>query len=252
MASLAASQVAKTVIALVNDKMPRVLGTSSIHVSDVDYIVETSSPLPELHPRPASDVETAIGRYAADLVDDGSTLQLGLGGIPDAMLKYLEGKRDIGIHTEMVGDGLMHAVERGIITCRRKNYHPGKVCLTFVLGTRELYDYVHDNPLFEGHPVDWNNNPFTVARNDNMVAHQRRFGGGPHRPGMQRFDRYAHLLRVWRAGRFHPRSSPLAQRQTDHHAASHRQERRGLADCARAQRRRRRGHNPRGRALYNH
>ncbi len=170
MASLAASQVAKTVVALVNDKMPRVLGTSSIHVRDVDVVVETSTDLPELPPRPASEVEMAIGRYAADLVEDGSTLQLGLGGIPDALLKYLEGKRDIGIHTEMVGDGLMRAVENGIITCRRKNYHPGKVCLTFALGTKALYDYIHDNPLFEGHPVDWNNNPFIIARNDNMVA----------------------------------------------------------------------------------
>ena len=170
LASIAACQMSKIVIALVNDKMPRVLGSSWLHVSDVDFIVETSADLPQLPVRPASDEELAIGRNVAELIGDGDTLQLGIGGIPNAVLGYLEGKRNIGIHTEMVSDGIVKAVESGIITCRRKNYHPGKIVLTFALGSKSLYEYIHDNPLFEAHPVDWSNDPSIVARNDNMVA----------------------------------------------------------------------------------
>jgi acyl-CoA hydrolase len=170
LATIAACQAAKFVIAQVNDKMPRVLGDSSIHVSQVDHIVEVSAKLPELNVKESTDVERAIGRHIADLIEDGSTLQLGIGGIPDAVLAYLEGKRNIGIHTEMVSDGIMHAVEKGIITCLRKNYHHDKIVLTFALGSSTLYEYIHDNPLFEAHPVEWVNNPWTVARNDNMVA----------------------------------------------------------------------------------
>lgn len=170
LATESACQSAQKVIALVNRKMPRILGDSEIHVSEVDHFVECDADLPELPHREATDVEAAIGRFAADLVEDGATLQLGIGGIPDAVLKNLEGKRNIGIHTEMVSDGVMEAVEKGIVTCRRKNYHPGKIVLTFVLGTRTLYEYVNDNPLFEAHPVEWVNNPEVIARNDNMVA----------------------------------------------------------------------------------
>jgi acyl-CoA hydrolase len=170
MASLAACQSARAVIAQVNDRMPRVLGDCSLHVSEVDHIVEISRPLPELKPRTATDVERAIGRHIADLIEDGSTLQLGIGGVPDAVLAALEGKRNIGIHTEMVSDGIVQAVEKAIITCLRKNFHHNKIVMTFALGTRQLYDYLHDNPLFEAHPVEYVNNPFVVARNDNMVA----------------------------------------------------------------------------------
>jgi len=170
LASLAACHSARRVVAQVNDRMPRVLGNASIHVSQVDHIVEVSRQLPILPRRTATDVERAIGQNVADLVRDGSCLQLGIGGIPDAVLSYLEGKRNIGIHTEMVSDGIVEAVEKGIITCMRKNYHHDKIVMTFALGTHALYDYIHDNPLFEGHPVDWVNDPWTVARNDNMVA----------------------------------------------------------------------------------
>jgi len=170
MASLAACQVARVVVAQVNDRMPRVLGNAGIHVSQVDHIIEVSHLLPELPPTECSGVEQAIGRHVADLIEDGSCLQLGIGGIPDAVLACLESKRNIGIHTEMVSDGIMEAVERGIITCVRKNYHHDKIVMTFVLGSHALYDYVHDNPLFEGHPTDWVNDPWVIARNDNMVA----------------------------------------------------------------------------------
>jgi 4-hydroxybutyrate CoA-transferase len=169
-ANKAALQVAKTVLVLVNDKMPRVLGDSFLHVSRATWIVEASIPLLELTGRPATDVEKKIGGYIADMIPDGSTLQLGIGGIPDAVLSLLEGKRDLGIHTEMISDGLMRAMEQGIITSNKKTLHPGKVIGTFALGTRQLYDFLHDNPLFELHPVDHTNNPFVIAQNDGLVA----------------------------------------------------------------------------------
>ena len=168
--SKAAVEVAKTVIVQVNDRMPRILGDSFIHVSMASHIVETSQELPELQEKPSSDVEKTIGAYIAEMIPDGATLQMGIGGIPDAVLSLLRGKRDLGIHTEMVSDGLMTAMEEGIITGNRKTLHKGKVISTFALGTRKLYDFVHDNPLFELHPVEHTNDPFIVAQNDNMIA----------------------------------------------------------------------------------
>jgi acyl-CoA hydrolase len=170
MTSKAAVESARTVIVQVNDRMPRILGDSFIHVSVATSIVETSQDLPELAEHPPSEVERAIGTYIAEMIPDGATLQMGIGGIPDAVLSLLSGKRDLGIHTEMISDGLMHAMEEGIITGTRKTLHRGKVVCTFVLGTRRLYDFVHDNPLFEVHPVEHTNDPFMVAQNDSMVA----------------------------------------------------------------------------------
>ena len=170
LASKAAAEKAKIVIAQVNEKMPRVLGDSFIHVSRVHKIVEVSEDLPQLKKRPFSEVERKIGHFIASLIDDGSTLQLGIGGIPDAVLSALKGKKDLGIHTEMVSDGVMEAIESGIITGSRKTFHPHKVILTFLLGSQELYDYVDNNPVFEAHPTDYTNHPFNVSQNDNMVA----------------------------------------------------------------------------------
>jgi acyl-CoA hydrolase len=170
MTSKAAVESARTVIVQVNDRMPRILGDSFIHVSAATHIVETSVELPELAQRPPSDVERSIGALIAEMIPDGATLQMGIGGIPDAVLSLLTGKRDLGIHTEMISDGLMRAMEEGIITGTRKTLHRGKVICTFVLGTRRLYDFVHDNPLFEVHPVEHTNDPFVVAQNDSLVA----------------------------------------------------------------------------------
>ena len=170
MANKASVEMAKTLIVQVNDQMPRVLGDSFIHVSRASRIVETSLPLLELTGKAASDVEKKIGATIAEMIPDGATLQMGIGGIPDAVLALLEGKRDLGIHTEMISDGLMRAMEQGIITGTRKTLHPGKVVSTFILGTRNLYDFVHDNPLFELHPVDHTNDPFIIAQNDHMIA----------------------------------------------------------------------------------
>lgn len=170
LATKAAADCAKIVIAQVNEHMPRVLGDSFIHISQIKHVVEHSAPLPELPRRELSEIERQIAKHIAPLVTDGATLQLGIGGVPDAVLKEIEGKKDLGIHTEMVSDGVMEAVEKGIITGRRKSLHPGKVLLTFSFGSAKLYEYLHNNPLFEAHPVEYVNNPFVVSQNDNIVA----------------------------------------------------------------------------------
>jgi 4-hydroxybutyrate CoA-transferase len=170
LATKGATDCAKQVVVLVNDKMPRVLGDSFIHVSQVSKIVETSFDLPVLESPPAAEVEEQIAAHITTLIDDGSTLQLGIGGIPNAVLSKLEGMRDLGIHTEMVSDGVMTAIEKGIITGRRKTLHRGKAVLTFALGSTRLYEYIDNNPLFEAHPTEYTNDPFVVAQNDNLVA----------------------------------------------------------------------------------
>jgi acyl-CoA hydrolase len=168
--SKAAVETAKIVIAQVNEKMPRVLGDSFIHVSRVHKIVEISEDLPELERKPATEVERKIGHFIAELIEDGSTLQLGIGGIPDAVLAALKDRRDLGIHTEMISDGVMEAIDAGSITGAKKSFHPFKVILTFILGSRRLYEFVDNNPVIEAHPTDYTNHPFNVSRNDNMVA----------------------------------------------------------------------------------
>jgi len=170
LASKAAAETAKIVIAQVNEKMPRILGDSFIHVSRVHKVVEVSEALPQLEKKPFSEVEKKIGSYIAELIEDGSTLQLGIGGIPDAVLAALKGRRDLGVHTEMVSDGVMEAIETGIITGAKKTFHPYKIILTFLLGSDRLYDFADNNPIFEAHPTDYTNHPFNVSRNDNMVA----------------------------------------------------------------------------------
>jgi 4-hydroxybutyrate CoA-transferase len=169
-ASKAAAESAKLVIAKVNEHMPRVLGDSFIHISRVNKVIEINDELPELNKKGFTDVEKKIGEYIADLVEDGATMQMGIGGIPDAVLAALENKKDLGIHTEMVSDGVVRGIEKGFITNRRKTLHPGKVIATFILGSHQLYDYVDNNPYFEIHPCNYTNNPFVVAQNEKMIA----------------------------------------------------------------------------------
>jgi len=168
--SKAAAEKAKLVIAQVNEKMPRVLGDSFLHVTRFHKVVEMCEPLPQLQKSPMSEVERMIGKYIADLIEGGATLQLGIGGIPDAVLAALSSQRDLGVHTEMVSDGVMEAIEAGIVTGAKKTFHPYKVVITFALGSARLYDFIDNNPIFEAHPTDYVNHPFNVARNDNMVA----------------------------------------------------------------------------------
>jgi 4-hydroxybutyrate CoA-transferase len=169
-ASKAAAENAKIVVAQVNERMPRTLGDVFIHVSRVHKIVECSVPILQLQPITASEIEERIADFITPLIEDNATLQLGIGGIPDAVLARIEGKQHLGIHTEMISDGLVEAIDKGIITSQKKTLHPGKVVATFVLGTQKLYDYAHNNPLFELHPCDYTNNPFIIAQNEQMVA----------------------------------------------------------------------------------
>jgi acyl-CoA hydrolase len=163
-------QVAKIAIAQVNEQMPRTLGDTFIHFSQFKKIVESSEPLPQLHRKPYTEVERRTGEHIASLIEDGSTLQLGIGGIPDAVLTALRNHKDLGIHTEMISSGVKEGIEVGLITGARKALHPGKVIGTFTLGTQDLYDFVDDNPVFELHPTEYTNDPFVVARNEKMVA----------------------------------------------------------------------------------
>jgi len=150
--------------------MPRPLGDSFIHVDDIDHLVPVDYPILESTHPPADQVARDIGRHIANLVEDGSTLQMGIGTIPDSVLYYLREKKDLGVHTEMFSDGMMHLVELGVITNMRKTIHKGKVIASFCMGTRKLYEFVDNNPLIEFHPNSYTNDPFVIAQNDRMVS----------------------------------------------------------------------------------
>lgn len=167
---LAAAERASYVVAQVNRRMPATAGRSSLSVGKIDAFVEGTVPLFEL-PRPDATAEAAwIGRYVARLVEDGSTIQLGIGAVPDAVLSALAGKRDLGVHSEMVSDGVLPLISGGAITGRRKTLHRGKVVVAFCLGSRRLYEAVGPGSPFEFYPVDYVNDPFVIARNDRMVS----------------------------------------------------------------------------------
>lgn len=170
LASKAACQMAKSVIVQVNEKMPRVLGDSFIHVSRVNAIVEHTEPLPTLQVKPSSEVERAIAGHIIPLIRPGSTIQMGIGGIPDAVYESMEGNLDLGVHTEMISDRAMRAILRGVVTGNQKTLHQGKVVITFALGSEELYEFLDNNPLIESHPVEHVNDPFVISQNDNLVA----------------------------------------------------------------------------------
>lgn len=165
-----AAECADLVIAEVNTNMPRTLGDSFIHVSEIDYIVEVDYPVMELNPANIGEIERAIGENCATLVEDGSTLQLGIGAIPDAVLLYLKDKKDLGIHSEMISDGVVELVEAGVITGKNKTLHKDKIIVTFLMGTKRLYDFANNNPMVEMYPVDYVNDPCVISKNDKMVA----------------------------------------------------------------------------------
>ena len=161
---------AKIVIGQVNKYMPRTHGDSFIHISDIDFLVEHDEPLVELPKPHIGEVESKIGEYVASLVNDGDCLQLGIGAIPDAALQFMKDKKDLGIHSEMISDGVMDLMKAGVITNKKKNFHNRRTVVTFLMGTKDLYDYVDDNPFFEMYPVDYVNDPRVVSQNDNMVC----------------------------------------------------------------------------------
>jgi acetyl-CoA hydrolase len=171
-----ATEVAKIIIAQVNPNMPRTLGDCFIHVNKLTYCVEADVPLQEL-PQVDKDISPeeaavfqSIGRNIADLIEDGSTLQLGIGAIPDAVLQFLHQKKDLGVHTEMFSDGIVKLFEEGVINNEKKTLHPGKAVVSFVLGTRQLFNYIDNNPIIEFHPSHYVNDPFIIAQNAKMVA----------------------------------------------------------------------------------
>jgi acetyl-CoA hydrolase len=165
-----AAESAKIIIAELNRQMPRTLGDSFIHVSRIHHIVEVDYPLPEAPQGGSSEQHLLVGQHIAEMIPDGATLQMGIGSIPDAVLKNLSGHKDLGVHTELFSDGVIEMVEAGVITCARKSFHPGKIIAGFVFGSKRLYDFVHNNPIIELHPTDYVNDPFNIAQNDNMVA----------------------------------------------------------------------------------
>jgi acetyl-CoA hydrolase len=165
-----AAEAARIIIAEINPQMPRTLGDSFIHVSRIHSIVEVDYPLPEAPQGGAADVFMEVGAQIAEMIPDGATLQMGIGSIPDAVLQNLGSHKDLGIHTELFSDGLIAMVENGVITCSRKSFHPGKIVAGFLFGSKQLYNFVDNNPLIELHPTDYVNDPFNIARNDNMIA----------------------------------------------------------------------------------
>jgi acyl-CoA hydrolase/GNAT superfamily N-acetyltransferase len=166
----AAVECATVVVAEVNPRMPRTHGASFVHVDDVDFFVENDASILEVPPKEPDEACRRIGRFCADLVGPGATLQLGIGAIPNAVLANLKEHRDLGLHTEMFSDGVIDLIESGVINCRRKTLHAGKAVTSFCMGTRRLYDFVDDNPFFEFLPTEFVNDPSVIGRNDRMVS----------------------------------------------------------------------------------
>src|SRR5690348_8340308 len=168
--TLTAAKCARYVVAQINNYMPRTYGDSFIHVSDLDAVVESSRPLCELKKPVVTDMHVAIARHVAGLIEDGAVLQTGIGGIPDAVLPFLMDRKDLGIHSELISEGVIPLIESGIITGARKNFKPRKIILGFAIGSKKLFDFVDNNPIFEFHPTAYTNDPAFIARNDKMVA----------------------------------------------------------------------------------
>ncbi|MDM0011003.1 acetyl-CoA hydrolase/transferase C-terminal domain-containing protein [Variovorax sp. J22P168] len=168
--TMAAIAQARAVVLEVNPNVPFAYGNCHVHISQVAALVESSEPVLEVGLPKIGPVQQAIGKHVADLIEDGSTLQIGYGGIPDAVVMQLTDKRDLGIHTEMLGDGILTLIEAGVVNNRRKNYLPGKTVATFALGSNKLYRFMDRNPAIEMHPVNFTNDPYLAGQNDKLIA----------------------------------------------------------------------------------
>ena len=168
--TMAAIAKARAVVLEVNPNVPFANGDCHIHISQVTALTESDDPILEVGLPKIGPVQEMIGRYVAEMIPHGATLQIGYGGIPDAVVMQLTDKHDLGIHTEMVGDGIMTLVEAGVVTNRKKNYHPGKMLATFALGSKKLYQFMNRNPAIEMHAVDFTNDPYLAGKNDNLHA----------------------------------------------------------------------------------
>ena len=165
-----AALTAKTTVAVINPNMPYIGGGALIDVAEIDSFVFSETPLLELAPPAIGAIEKAIGGHIAELIKDGDCLQLGIGAIPDAVLSFLGHKKDLGIHSEMVSDGVMGLVEKGVINCSRKTLHPGKIVIAFAMGSKAFYKWMDHNPMIEGYPVDYVNDPRVIGQNDNLIS----------------------------------------------------------------------------------
>ncbi len=165
-----AALAAKKVIAEVTPHMPFTLGDSYMHVSQIDYFVPTDRPMVELPLPQIGELEKKIGAQIATLINDGDCLQLGYGALPDAVLSFLGEKNDLGIHSEMISDGVWHLVEKGVVTCRKKNLNPFKITICVAMGSREFYDWMNYNAMIDMHSVEYTNDPNVIGQNDNMVS----------------------------------------------------------------------------------
>lgn len=167
---VSAVQNSKIVVAQVNRFMPRTHGDTFVHVNDIDWFVEHDAPLIELAKPQLTEVERQIGWHCASLIEDGATIQLGIGSLPDAVLLSLDDKKDLGVHSEMISDGVLALIQKGVINNRKKTLHPGKLVVSFLMGSAEFYEFADDNPMFHMMPVDYVNDVDVIAMNDNMVS----------------------------------------------------------------------------------
>ena len=168
--TMAAVEKARAVVLEVNPNVPFAHGQCHVHISQVTAVVESSDAILEVGLPKIGEVQEAIGKFVADMIDDGSTLQIGYGGIPDAVVMQLTHKHDLGIHTEMIGDGILTLIDSGAVTNRRKTFMPGKMVATFALGSQKLYHFLHHNPMIEMHPSNFTNDPYIAGQNDNLVS----------------------------------------------------------------------------------
>ncbi len=165
-----ASESATIVIAEINPNMPRTWGDSLISIDKIDVLVENDTPLPEVHSPPPDEIAERIARNISRYIEDGSTIQMGIGTIPEAITKFLKDKKDLGVHSEMISDGVVDLWEAGVITNRKKTIHQGKIIASLGMGTKRLYDFVNNNPAVEFYPSEYVNNPYIISLNDRMVA----------------------------------------------------------------------------------
>ena len=168
--TMAAIAKARAVVLEVNPNVPFAHGQCHVHISQVTALVESEDPILEVGLPAIGPVQEAIGKYVADMIEDGSTLQIGYGGIPDAVVMQLTHKRDLGVHTEMIGDGILKLVESGAVNNSKKTLVPGKMVATFALGSRKLYEFMHHNPMLEMHPSNFTNDPYVAGQNDKLVS----------------------------------------------------------------------------------
>ena len=169
-ATLAAMECAEFTIAVVNKNVPRSLGDSQIHISNIDYIVEDDSPILTVDFAKPTEIERTIGRYCAELIEDGACLQMGIGSIPNAILSCLGNHKDIGIHTEMFSDGILPLIKKGIITGAKKRLDKGKIVSTFVMGSQKIYNFIDSNPMVLMKDVEYTNDPFIIAQQPKMTS----------------------------------------------------------------------------------